>query len=163
MKAAGALALCLLVAGRGPAAPEPRECPGPRPGWLAPRDGLPHLTVFNRLTISRDNRLAWNRVPVSRETVRDYFRIVSTMQPLPFTILAPDRGVDCALLEAIRDDMAAALPCAEGACGEGRGRWGDGFGGRRPPPPGSQAERDLANAVAEIEAAADAAAEEPKR
>lgn len=91
----------------------------------------------------------------------------NTMSPLPFTILAPDPGVDCALLEAIRDDMAATLPCAIGACGEGRGRWGDGVG-RPPPAPGSQAERDLANAVAEIEAAADAAADaaaaaEPKR
>lgn len=164
MKAAGALVLCLLVAGQAPAAPERRDCPGPRPGWATPRDGMPHLAMFNRITISRDNRLAWNREPVTRAMLRDYFDTLSEMRPLPFTILAPDPGVDCALLEAIRDDMAAALPCAEGACGEGRGRWSDGLGGRQAPPPGSQAESDFANAVAEIEAAADAAAaDQPKR
>ncbi|HYI49005.1 MAG TPA: hypothetical protein VEX35_11140 [Allosphingosinicella sp.] len=159
MRGAAALALCLLTADHPPAAPS--ACPGPRPGWLTPRDGLPHLTVVNRLRVTRGNRLEWNRVPVTRDTVRGYLGLVGNMRPLPFTILAPDRDADCAFLEAIRDDMAAELPCNEGGCGEGRGRWGDGDV-QRPLTPEAESER--ANIVAEIEAAADAAAAavEPK-
>jgi hypothetical protein len=161
MRGVAALALCLLAAGQPPPAPVSNSCAAPRPGWLTRLDGLPELAVVSRLSVAAGGRLEWNGTPVARATVREYLGLVRTMEPLPFTILAPDADADCAFLEAIRDDMAAALPCGEGACGEGRGRWGYGAI-LRPLAPEDEAE--MANAAAELEAAADAAAaQEPKQ
>jgi hypothetical protein len=99
------------------------NCTAPRAGWAVPSDGSPHMAVINRIAIGRDQGIKWNGVAVSRERLREYLGIVRTMEPLPFTILSFASDVDCQLLESIRDDMAASLPCDRGACGEGRGPW----------------------------------------
>jgi hypothetical protein len=107
-------------------------CAGARPAWLAP--GLQHPeAVFNRVTLVGRDEIRWNGVPITRRTLRRYLGLVATMIPPPLTILEPADSVDCALLEAVRDDIEAALPCADGICGEGIGAWT--VQEEEPPPP----------------------------
>jgi hypothetical protein len=72
------------------------------------------------------------RNAVTRRILRQYLEILVTMRPLPLTILVPRGDADCALLEALRDEIEAALPCASGACAEGVGAWTEQY---LPPPP----------------------------
>ena len=100
---------------------------------------------------------------VDLTTLRSYLQQVGRLEPVPFTILAPDPDADCGFLEAIRDEMEAALPCAQGACGEGRGRWG--YASMRPPPNEeiNQILNDMANTAMAAENEAGAEAKPPKR
>jgi len=122
-------ALLALVLAAAPG----NACAGPRPGWLAP--GLQHAeAIFNRVTLLGRDEIRWNGVPITRRTLRRYLGLLTTMIPPPLTVLEPADSVDCALLEAVRDDIEAALPCADGICGEGVGDW-TGREGEPPPPP----------------------------
>lgn len=120
-----AASLCLAVSASTAISSPSGDCTRRRTGWAAPADGIPHLAIVNRIVTSRGRALRWNGQPINRETLREYLGLVRAMEPMPFTILTAGPGVDCAFLEAIRDDMARALPCELGACGEGRGRWND--------------------------------------
>jgi len=155
---AAALALSGAVCSCAAPATQAGSCPGVGPDWAVPSDGLPHNILVNRVSVAGADRLRWNGEAISRAQLREYLTFVRGMRPRPFTILQPDRNVDCIFLEAVRADMEATLPCDEGACGEGRGRWGDGTGRRRLSP---QAESDRANAIAEMDAAAEAVAAGP--
>lgn len=117
MSAVLALAAALAL-GSAPAG----ACSAPRPGWLTPADG-PLERIINRVEVFDGDGLRWNGVPVTRAVLRQYLDIVRTMEPMPVTILEPFQGVDCAYLETVRDDIEAALPCADRACGEGVGDW----------------------------------------
>ncbi|HEV7658791.1 MAG TPA: hypothetical protein VGO55_02985 [Allosphingosinicella sp.] len=97
-------------------------CAGPRPGWLAPVL-LPPSRHFNRITVSARDGILWNGAPVTRPILRQYLDFVANMTPVPLTILAPRHDADCALIEALRDEIEAALPCAAQVCGEGAGAW----------------------------------------
>lgn len=101
----------------------PAACQGPRAGWARPSAGIPHLAVVNRVAVAGSGLIRWNGVPIDRDTLGQYLALVRTMRPLPFTILQPAPNVDCAFLRAVRDDIAAALPCAAGACGEWAAAW----------------------------------------
>lgn len=126
--AAVAIALAPGLGGAGKAAAQ--SCPGPRPGWeTSDRDRLG--IILNRVAVSGRGALLWNRVETSRERLRQYLAIVRQMEPMPFTLLQPAADADCAFLEAVRDDIEAALPGADHGCGE----WAAGGGndpGRSP-------------------------------
>lgn len=109
-------------------------CAGPRPGWLAPAIQPPSRR-FNRITLSARDEILWNGVPVTRPILRQYLDLVATMNPVPLTILAPRHESDCALIEALRDEIEAALPCAAQICGEGAGAWTEHDLLPPPPPP----------------------------
>jgi hypothetical protein len=123
MRAIAMLSPAMLLACAVAESQAPANCAGPRAGWVTPSDGSPHWAIINRISIDPNQVIKWNGVEVSRERLREYLGIVRTMNPLPFTVLSFERDVDCQLLGSIRDDMAAALPCDQGACGEGRGPW----------------------------------------
>lgn len=124
MKAALALAITLLSAFCGLAAAAPaqasdRICGGSRPHWVTrPGPQAFEHVVFNRLRVSRDGALLWNGSPVTRDVLREYLALVAQMEPMPVTILDPAPGVDCTLLDSIRDDTERG--CAHGSmCVEG--------------------------------------------
>jgi hypothetical protein len=149
-----ALALAAGLAGCSAAADQARICSAVRPGWSTPAEGVPDHVLVNRVSVSGTGALKWNGVPIGRARLREFLAIVREMEPLPFTILRQEGEVDCAFLESVRDDLAGALPCAEGYCGEGQGRWGPAYGPRRLSPDG---ERASANAIAEMEEMVEAA------
>jgi hypothetical protein len=109
-------------------------CAGPRPGWLTPVILPPNLP-FNRITLTARDEILWNGMPVTWQILHQYLGIVATMNPLPLTILVPGNDADCALLEAVRDEIDAALPCADRVCGEGAGAWTEQDLQPPPPPP----------------------------
>jgi hypothetical protein len=152
-----AAGLAILAAGAAQAAQsasarEEASCRDVRAGWARRADGTPELVVINRIRVSRDGALTWNGAPVTRAILNQYLGFVRAMEPMPFTILIPDRDTDCAAIETIRDLMEAALPCRDGACGEGRGSWPFAPALQRSDP---EADGDLANAAAEAAAADD--------
>jgi len=149
----------LLMAAPGSAAPGRDLCGGPPRHWLVPSDGRPEHVVFNRVSPRTRDTVFWNGAEIGRATLLDYLSISQAMNPLPFTILDPGARPDCALVEALRRDIERSGICKVGGCGEAYGRWPDG------PPPGPRfgSERERADALAELEAAAEemeAAAEE---
>lgn len=157
--------LCLAVTASTASASPSSACSGRRTGWMGPSDGTPDHVAINWISIPRERELRWHGKRIDRARLRYYLGIVATMRPLPFTILRPGPGVDCAFLEAIRDDMEAKLPCAQGLCGEGRGRWSDDVPLMHP----SREDeiepiiQDMANSVADAESAANAALAKPER
>lgn len=156
--------LCLAV-GASTAAAEPSgACASRRAGWASPADGTPELAVINRVGVAHGRELHWNGVRIDLATLRSYLQQVSRMAPLPFTILAPGPEADCGFLDAVRDEMEAALPCTRGACGEGAGHWG--YAAMRPPPSDAEIDRimnDMANAAMAAQNEAVAEAKPPKR
>jgi hypothetical protein len=123
-------ALLALVLAIGPG----HGCTGLRPGWLAP-SVQPHAARVNRVVLTGRDQIEWAGMPITRETLRYYLARLRTMDPLPLTVIEPAPTVDCALLESVRDDLEAALPCALGACGEGIGPWAASYPPSPPPAP----------------------------
>jgi hypothetical protein len=109
-------------------------CAGPRPGWLAPSVQPPSVSL-NRVAFWGRDQLLWNGVPITRQILRQYLGLVGSIEPLPLTIVVPRDDVDCALLEAVRDEIEAALPCAAQVCGDGAGAWREEDLLPPPPPP----------------------------
>jgi len=144
----------LTVSTAPASSPSADDCVPLRSGWVSRQSGLPELVIVNRIAIQTDGHLRWNGVAITRNTLGRYLRIVRTMTPMPFTILDPDPNADCATIDAVRDDMEALLPCAQGYCGEGHGSWG--YANNGPPDENSeafhQAERDIAEATARARA-----------
>ena len=126
-----------------------------RAGWAVPANGTPHMAILNRVTVAGTGTLKWNGATITHNQLRRYLGEVGELRPMPFTILLPDPNADCAFLEAVRDDMARALPCDQ-ACGEGRGDW---LSGSRPRKLSPEAEGERANAIAEVEAIVDGLSE----
>ncbi|HVQ08910.1 MAG TPA: hypothetical protein VMS43_10810 [Allosphingosinicella sp.] len=109
-------------------------CAGPRPGWLAPTIQARSVSL-NRISFRARDQLLWNGVPITRQILRQYLDVVATIEPLPLTIVVPGDDVDCALLETVRDEIEAALPCAARVCGDGAGAWREEDLLPPPPPP----------------------------
>jgi hypothetical protein len=97
------------------------RCADPPEGWLTPDYALPRDVSVNRLRVSGRDGLRWNGAPVSRATLSAYLAIVRTIEPRPITLIEPAQDVDCRFLEAMRAEIARAMPCAGGLCGEGIG------------------------------------------
>lgn len=96
-------------------------CAGPRPGWLTPAILPPNLP-FNRITLTGRDEILWNGMPVTWQILHQYLGVVATMTPLPLTILVPEHDADCALLEAVRDEIDSSLPCAPKSAARGPAR-----------------------------------------
>lgn len=88
---------------------------------------------------------------VGREALRRHLERSGRAPAASFTILTYDDETDCALVQAVRVAMTRALPCHE------RGRCGEHYTTVEPSPPPSKEEMEhrVAEATAEVRAAAD--------
>jgi hypothetical protein len=114
----GSLILATALAS-GPV-PSPVHCPPPPANWAA-ADDPPHMVDLSNTIGIKRGRLTWNGVAIERETLHKYLALLATMVPPLFTVIEAAPDADCELLEAVRADVAAALPCDMGVCGEGLG------------------------------------------
>jgi len=119
-------------------------------------DGWQENWVYNeypdgdvhRIRLQGTDRIRWNGASVGRQRLWRHLDRAGAASPPPFVMLEFDEETDCALVQAVRERMTRTLRCGEGRCGEH-------FTSTRPPPRLSEAEaeRALAEAIADIEAA----------
>jgi hypothetical protein len=96
-------------------------CHAPLATWARPQEGIPHLAVVNRITLSARNELHWNGVAITETQLQSYLREIRGAVTHPFTIFDPDPASDCAMVRRIRELIDTSLSCNRGRCGEGRG------------------------------------------
>jgi hypothetical protein len=108
----------LFVGGDVPPAPG-GACAAPPPSWRVPGYGW-HNVIRNYVAVDERGGLTWNGVPIGADTLREYLKIVPTMNPVPATVLSIAEGADCATVGLVRQEMEKALDCAHsGICGQG--------------------------------------------
>ena len=76
-----------------------------------------HAPVNNHITLTPD-RISWNGVPVSEQTLVGHLRESRDRAPVPFLIFDP-QAADCARLGHVREVLEANYPCRSGSCGQG--------------------------------------------
>lgn len=97
-------------------------CRPPKPGWLRPGAVLEEHGIRNHVALGPDG-ISWNGEPVGCGQLLRYLEISHSINPEPQVLLDVRPGVDCALVEAVRNEMQSASGCAPGKCGEGPGPW----------------------------------------
>ncbi len=51
--------------------------------------------------------------------LRDYLRLVDTLNPRPYLLFDPTRAADCGVATQVRDLIASNFSCAEASCWQG--------------------------------------------
>ena len=76
--------------------------------------------MMNKVALDRAGALYWNGKPVTKEVLDNNLALMHSLDPEPVTFLETEMGVDCASLEAVRDQMERRLGCSNGGrCNEG--------------------------------------------
>jgi hypothetical protein len=96
----------------------PTICVPVLPGWATEQTGKPVYVIGNTVAL-HGREIRWNGVPIDEQTLADYTRRASVMNPIPFTIFDPGEAPDCAFARHIRDGLDRELPCRHGLCWQG--------------------------------------------
>lgn len=75
--------------------------------------------VVDVLNVTQAGTLLWNGRAISSQDLSSRLALRGEMNVTPKTLLRHERGVDCAKLLAIRNQIEKALDCASGKCAEG--------------------------------------------
>jgi hypothetical protein len=75
--------------------------------------------VVDVLNVTQAGTLLWNGRAISSQDLSSRLALRGEMNVTPTTLLRHERGVDCAKLLAIRNQIEKALDCASGKCSEG--------------------------------------------
>jgi hypothetical protein len=95
----------------------PEQCGAALPGWESPLSNAQR--VENRLRLKANGTLEWNGTRVSEGNVAEYAKLLTELQPQPFTILEIEKGASCERASAIRNLIEQQVKCrASTLCGE---------------------------------------------
>jgi hypothetical protein len=61
--------------------------------------------------------ITWNVQPLTHEKLREYLSVVTTMNPIPYTMLDATRAPDCRTATKLRDELL--IVSGEGLCVQG--------------------------------------------
>jgi hypothetical protein len=78
------------------------------------------VSVIHALLVTQVGILQWNGSAISPQDLSSRLALKSEMNVMPKTLLRHERGVDCAELLAIRNQIEKSMDCASGKCAEGR-------------------------------------------
>jgi hypothetical protein len=67
--------------------------------------------VRNTIAVTASGTYLWNGAELNAVTLRQYLDIVSTMSPVPVTVVRVDPGAPPASVETVRDTIGRALNC----------------------------------------------------
>ena len=95
------------------------QCGSPFEKTKSPYEKPGLQTISNLVRLHKSGALTWNDQNVTDETLRDYLRQTSDLQPRPEIVLAIEPGAPCLISRQVRDAMRAAAVCSRGgACSE---------------------------------------------
>ena len=110
-------AILLSVAAPPATGAYPEQCHAALPGWESPLSNAQR--VENRLRLKANGTLEWNGTRVSESHVAKYAKLLTEVQPQPFTILEIEKGASCERASAIRNLIEQQVKCrASTLCGE---------------------------------------------
>ena len=78
------------------------------------------VSVSHVLLVTQAGILLWNGSAISPQDLSSRLALKSEMNVMPKTLLRHERGVDCAELLAIKNQIEKSMDCASGKCAEGR-------------------------------------------
>ena len=110
-------AILLSVAAPPATGAYPEQCHAALPGWESPLSNAQR--VENRLRLKVNGTLEWNGTRVSEGHVAEYAKLLTEVQPQPFTILEIEKGASCERASAMRNLIEQQVKCrASTLCGE---------------------------------------------
>ncbi|TMJ17135.1 MAG: hypothetical protein E6G94_02400 [Alphaproteobacteria bacterium] len=92
-------------------------------GWITPREGRGVLSGLNVVSVSDAGQIGWNGKAVSEQTLQEYLKLSSGMNPVPVVQIKFGPTVDCETVRRLRALMSSSLDCTYGKCAEGTGKW----------------------------------------
>ena len=114
----GAAILLGCLAMTGQASSSPRPCPGALAHWELAAAVPAHVPQMkNVLRVMDDGRLEWNGSDnVTKDNVRQYLEIITTMGPQPLMVLTYGAKAPCNEVTRARALIEEVLQCEAGEC-----------------------------------------------